>query len=167
LLNRASLYERLDAELARSTRETGALAVVYIDLDNFKEINDRYGHGTGDMVLQNVSRQILKSVRHTDVAARIGGDEFVVILPGVGDRDEAIRVGELIVNSIVQTSSFNGHDIRSGASVGISIFPRDGADADTLLQKADEDMYRVKLKSRETPRSQSSVLDRETVSAIG
>ena len=167
LLNRASLYERLDAEIARRTREGSSLAVVYLDLDIFKEINDRYGHGAGDLVLQNVARQILNSVRHTDVAARIGGDEFVVILPGIGDRDEASRVGDLIVNSIVQTSSFNGHDIRSGASVGISIFPRDGADADTLLHRADEDMYRVKLKSRGSLRRPSSVLDRETVSASG
>lgn len=157
LLNRASLYERMDAEIARSAREGGSMAVVYLDLDHFKEINDRYGHGAGDMVLQNVSRQILNSVRRSDVAARIGGDEFVVLLPGVGDRAEAGRVAELIVNSIGQTSVFNGNQLNAGASVGISIFPEDGADADTLLNRADEYMYRNKVK-RKSPRRRQPTL---------
>jgi diguanylate cyclase (GGDEF)-like protein len=148
LLNRVSLYERLGAQIYRSEREGGSMAVVYLDLDNFKEINDRYGHGAGDLVLQNVSRQILNGVRHMDIAARIGGDEFVIILPGIGDRDEASRVGDLIVESISRTSSFPGCDVNPDASFGISIFPEDGNEADTLLKKADEDMYREKLKRR-------------------
>ncbi len=148
LLNRAALYERLDAELDKSAREGDSLAVVYLDLDHFKEINDRRGHGAGDRVLQNVARQIRGCVRHTDIAARIGGDEFVVILPGIGDRSEASRVGDLIVSSIIQTSSFPAGEFNPGASYGISIFPRDGTEADTLLGKADEDMYRAKLKRR-------------------
>jgi diguanylate cyclase (GGDEF)-like protein len=157
LLNRASLYERMDAEIVKSAREGGSLAVVYLDLDQFKEINDRYGHGAGDLVLQNVSRQILASVRRSDVAARIGGDEFVVLLPGVGDRAEAGRVADLIVDSIGQTSVFNGNDLNAGASVGISIFPEDGADADTLLNRADEYMYRNKVKRKSHQRRQPSL----------
>jgi diguanylate cyclase (GGDEF)-like protein len=157
LLNRASLYERMDAEIARGVRESGSMAVVYLDLDHFKEINDRYGHGAGDMVLQNVSRQILNSIRRSDVAARIGGDEFVVLLPGVGDRAEAGRVADLIVNSIAQTSVFNGNELNAGASVGISIFPEDGADADTLLNRADEYMYRNKVKRKSSHRRQPAV----------
>ena len=148
LLNRASLYERMDAEIARSVREGGSMAIVYLDLDRFKEINDRYGHGAGDMVLQNVSRQILNSIRRSDVAARIGGDEFVVLLPGMGDRAEAGRVADLMVNSIGQTSFFNGNELNAGASVGISIFPEDGTNADTLLNRADEYMYRNKVKRK-------------------
>lgn len=146
LLNRASLYERLDAQIARCTREGSSMAVIYLDLDYFKEINDRLGHSAGDLVLQNVARQIRSSVRHMDVAARIGGDEFVVILPGVGDRSEASRIGDLIVAAIVRTSSFAGVELNPGASFGISIFPRDGRDTDMMLSKADEDMYRAKVK---------------------
>ncbi len=144
------------------------MAVVYLDLDRFKEINDRYGHGAGDMVLQNVSRQILNSVRRSDVAARIGGDEFVVLLPGVGDRAEAGRVADLIVNSIAQTSVFNGTELNAGASVGISIFPEDGTNADTLLNRADEYMYRNKVKRKGSRRRQQgfpeTVADREEAS---
>jgi diguanylate cyclase (GGDEF)-like protein len=162
LLNRASLYERMDAEIARGIREGGSMAVVYLDLDQFKEINDRYGHGAGDVVLQNVSRQILTSVRRSDVAARIGGDEFVVLLPGVGDRAEASRVADLIVNSIAQTSVFNGNDLNAGASVGISIFPEDGADADTLLNRADEYMYRNKVKRKSPQRRQPALPENVT-----
>jgi len=167
LLNRASLYERMDAEIARSGREGGSMAIVYLDLDRFKEINDRYGHGAGDMVLQNVSRQILNSIRRSDVAARIGGDEFVVLLPGVGDRAEAGRVANLIVSSIGQTSVFNGTELNAGASVGISIFPEDGINADTLLNRADEYMYRNKVKrksQRRQPGLPEGVTEREKAS---
>jgi diguanylate cyclase (GGDEF)-like protein len=168
LLNRASLYERMDAEIARSGREGGSMAIVYLDLDRFKEINDRYGHGAGDMLLQNVSRQILSSIRRNDIAARIGGDEFVVLLPGVSDRAEAGRVAELIVNSIAQTNVFNGNELNAGASAGISIFPEDGTNADTLLNRADEYMYRNKVKRKSHQRRQpslpDSVMEREAAS---
>ena len=147
LLNRASLYERLDAQIGKiGTNGHNSLAVVYLDLDRFKEINDRYGHAAGDKVLQHVSQRIIESVRHTDFAARIGGDEFVVILPGVSDRKEASRVAELVVNAISQPSSFNGRELRVGASFGISVYPDDGAHTDALLKMADEDMYRAKLR---------------------
>jgi GAF domain-containing protein len=86
LLNRASLYERVDAKIRKANPERSAMAVLFLDLDRFKDINDLYGHGAGDKVLQDVARRILENVRRTDFAARIGGDEFVVILPGVRDR---------------------------------------------------------------------------------
>ena len=147
LLNRASLYDHLDAQIRKTSAEGGGMAVVYLDLDRFKEINDRFGHGTGDKVLQDVSRRILESVRHTDIAARIGGDEFIVILPGVADRKEASRVAELVVDAIGH-ADFDGPDLRIGASFGVSIYPGDGPDTDTLLKMADEDMYRTKLRRR-------------------
>lgn len=147
LLNRASLIERLDEQVSRSAHEGGALAVLYLDLDHFKEINDRQGHAAGDLVLQHVSRQILNSIRHTDLAARIGGDEFVVILTGVGDRHEASRVGDLIAESIVDSGG-SGSEFHPRVSYGISLFPQDGDGTDALLAKADEEMYRAKLKRR-------------------
>lgn len=147
LLNRASLYDRLDAQICKAGAEGGGMAVIYFDLDHFKEINDRYGHGAGDQVLQRVSRRILESVRHTDIAARIGGDEFIVILPGIGDRKEASRIADLVVEAIGQPD-FNGPEVRIGASFGVSIYPCDGLNTDALLKMADEDMYRAKLRRR-------------------
>jgi diguanylate cyclase (GGDEF)-like protein len=146
LLNRASLYDRVDAQIATTNPDRSALAVIYLDLDRFKEINDSYGHAAGDKVLQCVSRRILDNVRHTDFAARIGGDEFVVILQGVSEQKEASRVADLLEGAIEEPVSFNGRDLRVGASFGISIFPDDGTQTDALLKKADERMYRAKLR---------------------
>jgi diguanylate cyclase (GGDEF)-like protein len=148
LLNRGSLYEHLEREIRKCAREDSALSVVYFDLDHFKEINDRLGHAAGDAVLKHVSRRILESVRRTDIAARIGGDEFVLILPGVGDRAEASRVGELIVNAVGQSGPFEDRGFRVGASFGISVFPENGKQIDVLLKSADEDMYRAKIRRR-------------------
>jgi diguanylate cyclase (GGDEF)-like protein len=165
LLNRASLYERLDAQIDQSS-STGnnSLAVVYLDLDRFKEINDRYGHAAGDKVLQHVSRRIIESVRHTDFAARIGGDEFVVILPGVSDRREASRVADLVIDAISQPSSFSGRELCVGASFGISIYPDDGVHTDALLKMADEDMYRAKLRRPSFHPEQNSSLEPDPIS---
>lgn len=148
LLNRAALYDRLDAQIARSSAAGGELAVIYLDLDHFKEINDRYGHATGDKVLQAVAQSIRENVRHTDLAARLGGDEFVVILPGVGDRFEAGRIAELMAQAISAANGDNGGDLAIGASYGISLYPDDGVDMDALLTAADEGMYRFKLRRR-------------------
>ncbi len=158
LLNRASLYELLDAQIARSARENASLALVYLDLDYFKEINDRHGHGTGDEVLQKVSRRILQSVRRTDIAARIGGDEFVVVLPGIADRAEATRVGALIVNAIGQDSLKSGQNPNVAATFGVSIFPDDGNQADTLIRMADEEMYRAKITRGHAERRRSDAV---------
>ena len=146
LLNRASLYDRVDTQIRKGGRSP--MAVLYLDLDRFKEINDRYGHGAGDKVLQDVSRRILDNVRRTDLAARIGGDEFVVILPGVSDRKEAGRMADLLLTAIEQPVSFNNRELRVGGSFGISVYPEDGAHTDALLKMADEDMYRAKLRRR-------------------
>jgi diguanylate cyclase (GGDEF)-like protein len=148
LLNRAALYDRLDAQIARSNAEGGELAVVYLDLDHFKEINDHYGHAAGDKVLQTVSRCIREHTRHTDLVARLGGDEFVVILPGVGDRREASRIADLAVQAISASLAGNGAELPIGASYGVSIYPDDGVDMDGLLTAADEGMYRSKLRRR-------------------
>jgi diguanylate cyclase (GGDEF)-like protein len=162
LLNRASLYERLDGQIRKANREGGSLAVVYLDLDNFKDVNDRYGHGMGDMVLQAAAGQILGCVRHTDIVARIGGDEFVAILVGIGDRAEARRVGETITDSIGQTGSDAALPIaglRAGASFGVSIFPQDGKETGELLEIADEDMYRAKFKRRAVCQRQNKFVE--------
>lgn len=148
LLNRASLYDRVDAQILHPNPDGGAMAVLYFDLDGFKEINDRYGHAAGDGVLQEVSRRILQNVRRTDFAARIGGDEFVVILPGISQTTEAARVSDLLIQAIEEPIPFGGAQLNVGASCGISIFPENGVNTDALLKKADEEMYRAKTRRR-------------------
>jgi diguanylate cyclase (GGDEF)-like protein/PAS domain S-box-containing protein len=146
LLNRASLYDRMDEQL--SNHASMPLSVLYFDLDFFKEINDLYGHATGDAVLRNVSSRILESIRPVDIAARVGGDEFVVILPKVADRKEARRIGELIVRAVSQPIVFDEREFRVGSSFGVAVYPADGQQADALFNVADKDMYMAKL-SRE------------------
>jgi diguanylate cyclase (GGDEF)-like protein len=158
LLNRAALYDRLDAQIARSSAEGSELAVVYLDLDYFKEVNDRYGHAAGDKVLQAVSRSIRERIRHTDLAARLGGDEFVLILPGVGDRREASRIADLAVHAISSAEVETDGELPIGASYGISIYPDDGVDMDALLTVADEGMYRSKLQRRGSRMAQAPAL---------
>jgi diguanylate cyclase (GGDEF)-like protein len=148
LLNRVSLYERLEVLTRAGACGGGPLAVIYLDLDCFKEINDTYGHGAGDRVLQHVATQLMASVRRTDSVARIGGDEFVIVLPGVADRGEAGRIADVVVASITQPVDVNGRELLVGASLGISICPTDATDTDSLLKIADESMYRVKMTHR-------------------
>jgi diguanylate cyclase (GGDEF)-like protein len=146
LLNRASLYERL-TDLARGGG-AGALALIYLDLDSFKQINDTLGHAAGDGVLQHVARQISAVIRRSDAVARIGGDEFVIVLPGVAERGEAEQLAQAVAESIATPLQVGGRSLTVGASFGISLFPVDGADADSLLRVADESMYRMKLAHR-------------------
>ena len=127
------------------------MAVVYLDLDGFKQINDTHGHGAGDKVLQHVSAHILESVRRTDMVARLGGDEFVIVLPGVGELTEARRIADLVAAAIARPLAYGGHELRIGASFGISVYPADGDNTDALLKIADEDMYRAKLEAPQTP----------------
>jgi diguanylate cyclase (GGDEF)-like protein len=146
LLNRASLYERLGSLIR--TRASNSFAVIYADLDSFKAINDTHGHAAGDIVLKHVASQLVSSVRGSDVVARIGGDEFVIVLPGVSDRSEAGRIVDLVATAITTPVEIDGQLLVIGASFGVSLCPIDGNDADTLLKIADESMYKVKLTHR-------------------
>jgi diguanylate cyclase (GGDEF)-like protein len=148
LLNRAALYDRVDSWTRANAAKPIPMALVYLDLDGFKAINDTYGHAAGDKVLQHVSAHILESVRKTDMVARLGGDEFVIVLPGVGEPAEARRIADLVAAAIARPLAYAGGELRIGVSFGISVFPADGASTDALLKIADEEMYRAKLKHR-------------------
>ena len=145
LLNRASLYERLERHVRTGS---GPMALVYLDLDGFKEINDRLGHATGDTVLKHVAQRLVAGIRRSDAVARIGGDEFVIVLFGISSRAEALRIANSIADSIAVPVEVDAHGLALSASLGVSMFPADGTDVDALLKCADESMYKVKLAHR-------------------
>ncbi len=148
LPNRYNLQERLDIALDTAAQEGNAIAVVYIDLDRFKPVNDLHGHAAGDALLVQASKRILAEIRSTDTLARIGGDEFVMILTSQPQPEKASIVATRIIEALRRPFQVEGHRIEIGASIGVSLYPEDGADADALMRAADAAMYRVKEEGR-------------------
>lgn len=148
LLNRFSLQSQLEQALAMARREKRALAVVFLDLDRFKTINDTMGHAVGDGLLIEVARRLRDNVRHSDVIARLGGDEFVVVLTEVEDATAAARVAEKILQALAQPYRIDHHTLHSTASLGLAFYPDDGDDVDTLMKSADTAMYHAKSLGR-------------------
>ena len=147
LPNRVLLRERL--EQARTFVEGGgSAAVLSVDLDNFKSVNDTLGHAIGDALLQAVAERLLRCVRQDDTVARLGGDEFVVVLLGLENRDEAARRGQSIVDLVSEPYHLDGHQLLVSASVGITTSPRDGILPDQLLKNADVALYCAKAEGR-------------------
>jgi diguanylate cyclase (GGDEF)-like protein/PAS domain S-box-containing protein len=144
LPNRTSLQDRLSLELAHARRNRESLALVFIDLDDFKTVNDSFGHAAGDELLRAIAARLRASLRECDTIARLGGDEFTVILPGIGGPRDAELVCDKLLEAIDAPVAFEGRAIRAHGSIGIAIFPHDGADAEQLLRRADEAMYRAK-----------------------
>ena len=144
LPNRLLLYERLEAEIERATRRGGLLGVLYLDLDGFKQINDTYGHDAGDLVLTEVARRMTSQVRRGDTVARIGGDEFVVVLPMLSRREDAEQIAEKIAAALVEPMYSNPQRLSVSACVGIAVWPLDGNRPDPLLRFADGQMYNKK-----------------------
>jgi diguanylate cyclase (GGDEF)-like protein/hemerythrin-like metal-binding protein len=142
LANRTFLQDRIEQAIATARRNAGTFAVLLIDLDRFKPINDIHGHATGDLALRETARRLQAVARAVDTVARLGGDEFVVLLGGDGGRDEA----QLVVKRIMQavTAPLAVHGLRLGVSVGIAIYPDDGSSAEQLLARADGAMYDAK-----------------------
>lgn len=148
LNNRFSLEDRLKQSLALAQRDKSQLAVFFIDLDRFKFINDSLGHHSGDQLLIAVAERLKDCVRDSDIIARIGGDEFVIVLNGLKDIAFTINVAENILKQITQSFEINGHKLNTSPSIGISFFPDDGNSAETLLKNADTAMYHAKEKGR-------------------
>jgi diguanylate cyclase (GGDEF)-like protein len=144
LPNRILLNDRIRTELAHARRDQSMLAVLFLDLDRFKIINDSLGHATGDQLLRIVSRRLQDCLRGGDTVARLGGDEFMVLLPRIGSTADAGRIGSKIVEMLTEPLSCNGHELHVTSSIGISIYPHDGTDAETLIKHADISMYRAK-----------------------
>ncbi|MFA6505695.1 MAG: GGDEF domain-containing protein [Treponemataceae bacterium] len=144
LPNRLLLSELLDSAITRAVRSKKSIAVMYLDLDNFKPINDAYGHMAGDLALVVISQRLKRSLRASDTVARVGGDEFVAIAADLDDPQTATTVAEKLVAVCRRPIDVQGHECRVGVSIGISLFPKDGRIAEELLRKSDESLYRVK-----------------------
>ncbi|WP_051683165.1 putative bifunctional diguanylate cyclase/phosphodiesterase [Sphingomonas sp. UNC305MFCol5.2] len=150
LPNRTMFFERLSAELARARRSGGASALLVIDLDHFKQVNDCLGHLVGDQLLQEVSARLLQCLRAADTAARLGGDEFVVALADIGTRERADEVAARILEALGAPFDLDGQVAHISGSIGISLFPEDGDSPRALLQAADTAMYGAKKGGRNT-----------------
>ncbi|MDQ7831196.1 MAG: diguanylate cyclase [Desulfovibrionaceae bacterium] len=144
LPNRTLFHDRLDVELKRSKRNNSQLAVVVVDLDRFKEVNDTMGHLAGDELLRHLAERFRQGLRDSDTVARIGGDEFTFLLPDLEGREYAMGVVAKIRNMVEEAFTIEGRRIRLTASMGLAMCPDDGDDPETLFRKADDDMYRNK-----------------------
>jgi diguanylate cyclase (GGDEF)-like protein/PAS domain S-box-containing protein len=148
LPNRILFQERLSASISSSHREGWTTALLFIDLDHFKTVNDTRGHAVGDWLLQAVAGRLGGCIREADTVARLGGDEFTVILQDVRGADDAAMLAQKLVNAIAEPFCAEGGDIFIGASVGITLYPNDAQEAEGLIRNADLAMYRVKETGR-------------------
>ena len=148
LPNRALLHERLAQALQLARSRSGELALLYIDLDGFKHINDSLGHEAGDMLLQEVTQRLLASIRSVDTVSRQGGDEFTVLLPEIRSSSDAIRVAEQVLERVRAPFHIGDTELHLTASVGIALYPEDGDNAGVLLKHADAAMSRAKSSGR-------------------
>lgn len=144
LPNRSLLMDRLNKAIHRAHRDSKKCAVMFIDLDGFKPINDTLGHDMGDLLLRVVANRLTATIRETDTAARFGGDEFVLILTDLDKADDALPVGKKILDALRQPVDLNGNDAHIGASIGIAAYPDHGLNAEEVLKQADTAMYAVK-----------------------
>lgn len=144
LPNRSLLLDRLQQATKRTHRDAKKYAILFIDLDGFKPINDTLGHDIGDEVLKAVADRLRSSVRETDTAARFGGDEFVVLLTDLETKDAAGLIAEKIISKLAEPMNFNGIEAKVGASIGIAFYPDDADNAEGVLKEADNAMYVVK-----------------------
>ena len=144
LPNSALLMERLRLLLAEARRKNRRFAIAYIDLDHFKLINDTWGHSAGDIFLQNLALRLRRCVREADTMARVGGDEFVVLMPDIQQTSDLGAIAQKLLAAVSRPVNVNGRAVEVTASIGIACYPEDGEDSEILLRNADTAMYRVK-----------------------
>jgi len=144
LPNRVLLRDRIQQAIAQAHRAGSQVAVLFLDLDRFKTINDSLGHQLGDRLLQSVASRILVCVREGDTVSRLGGDEFVIVVPGVATSGDASAVASKILEVLASAFHLHGNDLHVSTSIGIALYPSDGADAETLMRNADTAMYHAK-----------------------
>lgn len=148
LPNRMLFHDRLMQAIAYAQRHNTQLAVLFLDLDNFKHINDSLGHTVGDKLLQSVAGRLVAQVRHSDTVCRQGGDEFVILVLEDAHAEDATIIADKIVRAVTQPHHVEGHELHITTSIGLSVYPADGDDADTLIRNADMAMYVAKKKGK-------------------
>ncbi len=148
LPNRRLLHDRLEQTLRRMQRRNDGMAVMFIDLDGFKNVNDSHGHAIGDLALRAVAARLQKCIRSSDSVGRLGGDEFAIVLDGARLPADAALVGKRIVAAMSEPLVLEQHRVTLAASIGIAVYPADGTDAATLLRNADAAMYKAKQARR-------------------
>ena len=148
LPNRFLLSERVDQALLQQKRQGGQIGLMFIDLDDFKQVNDTLGHDVGDALLQEVAKRLNACVRRSDTVARLGGDEFIVLLPNLKGREDAALVAEKIIASLNLPILVGNERLSARLSIGIAVGPEDGQDANALKKAADVAMYRAKAQGK-------------------
>jgi len=150
LPNRLLFYDRLEQALVHAKRYSGQLAVIFLDLDGFKQVNDSKGHLAGDRLLQLVGNRLKGSMRESDTIARLGGDEFTILLKGIKNPDDVTRAVQKVLSLISKPFMVDDTVVAITSSIGVSVYPNDGTDSETLMQRADIAMYRAKGQGRGT-----------------
>jgi diguanylate cyclase (GGDEF)-like protein len=147
LPNRGLLYDRLGLAITHARRQGTLLALLFLDLDDFKTVNDSFGHGSGDRLLVELAARVRSSVRAGDTVARIGGDEFIVLLDSVTGAQDAAHVAAKVLESVQAPYRLDRHEVSIATSVGVSVFPGDGTSPEELVRSADSAMYRDKQRA--------------------
>lgn len=166
LLNRLSLQERLAQALASARRESRALAVLFIDMDHFKAINDSLGHAVGDELLMEVAQRLRTGVRESDIVSRLGGDEFVLVLTEVGTTTAVARLADKLLQSLGEAYRVREYTLHSTPSIGVAIAPNDGSDGETLLKNADAAMYHAKAHGRNNVQFFTPAMNQEAMERL-
>ena len=157
LANRQLLADRVSQAITHAQRNMHAMALLYIDLDGFKQINDAFGHDCGDLVLKMAASRLVAAVRQEDTVARLGGDEFVIVLWHINNADGASLAAEKMIQTLSQPYSIPGHTVNITASIGVSIYPMHGGDVDTLSKSADIALYDAKRAGKNNYRISSRI----------
>lgn len=160
LPNRLMMQVRLAAALERAHRSPHRLAVLFLDLDRFKDVNDSFGHPSGDVLLVEVAKRLRKRLREEDLLARIGGDEFIALLEDIESPDQAATVARSLIDQLLQPFFIDGNAVFIGVSIGISLYPDDAGNATELIQHADAALYQAKQEGRNTYRFHTEALTR-------
>jgi len=166
LPNRLLFSDRLTQQLAQAKRHQASLAVVFLDLDGFKIINDTLGHDIGDLLLKGVGKRLIKALRNVDTVARMGGDEFTIIVPDIRNADDAAVAANKILNVLNEPFQLENHELFVCASLGISLYPMHGDTAEVLVRNADTAMYRAKEHGRHSFRVFTESLNAAAIERI-
>jgi diguanylate cyclase (GGDEF)-like protein len=154
--------DSLKHDLAMAQRNTKRLAVLFLDLDGFKAVNDKLGHDAGDLLLQGVSKRLKGTIRASDMVARVGGDEFIIVLNVIQTDEDAALAANKIIMALSEPFDINGQRCHVGGSIGISLFPDNSKDPETLIKQADNAMYLAKQSGKNTYKFYRDVLRKQS-----